>query len=250
MRAISVNGTSNSGKTTVSMAIIQGLRHRGYRVGSVKEIHHKNFTIDPDANADTRLHKAAGSQLVTARALRETDILHQYKLPIEEILRCYDHDFVILEGVDDCNVPRIITAHNEGEIAERVDCRAIAVSGVFANANSGKILGMPIFNVRKDAEALVDFVEKRAFEPLPSFDADCCSQCGYSCREMAGMIAWQKASRDDCVLCAQGTELIIDGEPVPMVPFVQNILKNAVLGIAKELRGFKDNGTFEIRFKI
>ncbi len=250
MKAIAVNGTSNSGKTTVSTALIQGLRRRGYRVGSVKEIHHKNFTIDPDAKVDTRLHKAAGSQLVTARALRETAVLHQCKLPMEEILRYYDHDFVILEGVADCNVARIITAHDETEIAERVDGRAIAVSGVFANTNSGKILDMPIFNVLKDAEALVDFVEERAFEPLPSFDADCCSQCGYSCREMAGMIAWQKAAREDCVLYSQATELIMDGEPLPMVPFVQNILKNAVLGVAKELQGFKDKGKIEVRFKL
>ncbi len=250
MKAIAINGTSNSGKTTVSKAIIRGLRHRGYRVGSVKEIHHEDFTIDPDSEVDTRLHKAAGSQLVTARAPRETDILHQRKLTVEEILRFYDHDFVILEGVADCNAPRIITAHNEVEIAERIDGRAIAVSGVLANNASGEILGMPIFNVLKDAEALVDFVEDRAFEPLPSFDANCCSHCGYSCREMAGMIAWQRAKREDCVLYAQATELIIDGEPVPMVPFVQSILKNAVLGVAKELQGFKGKGKIEVRFEI
>ena len=34
-------------------------------------------------------------------------------LPIFDILKHYDHDYVILEGVTDCNVPRIITAHKE-----------------------------------------------------------------------------------------------------------------------------------------
>jgi len=39
MKAVAVNGLSRSGKTTVCEALISGLRRRGYKVGSVKEIH-------------------------------------------------------------------------------------------------------------------------------------------------------------------------------------------------------------------
>ncbi len=107
MKAIAVIGTSDSGKTAVCETIIRTLRARGgYTVGSVKEIHHAGFALDSDPTEDTGgRHRAAGSQLVTARAVHETDILYPSKLPVPEILRHYDHDYVILEGVSDCNVP-------------------------------------------------------------------------------------------------------------------------------------------------
>ncbi len=249
MQVIAVNGTSNSGKTTVSQIIIKGLRRRGYSVGSVKEIHSEGFTLDPDPKTDTALHRAAGSQLVTARALTETGILHQSKLSIEEILMFYDHDYVILEGVSDCNAPRIITAHTKQEVAERLDDRVVAISGVIANERAGKLYGLPIINAVADEAALVDFVKAKAFRPLPSFAEECCRACGYSCRELAGRIAQGKAKREDCLIAEGPAELYIDGKKIPLVPFVQKILKNAVLGVARELDGFKEHAQIEVRLK-
>ena len=109
----------------------------------MKEIHFEQFAIDPVPTSNTNRHKAAGSQLVTARGLSETDVLYQSMLPILEILEHYDHDYVILEGVTDCNVPRILTAHNEQELIERIDCRAVCVSGVFANDHTGSFQSPP-----------------------------------------------------------------------------------------------------------
>lgn len=249
MKAIAINGRTKSGKTTVCETLIKGLRKRGYTVGSVKEIHFEQFAIDPDPITNTNRHRAAGSQLVTARGMRETDILYQSMLPMEEILKHYSYDYVILEGVTDLNVPRILTAHNEQEVQDQMDGRAVAVSGVLANSASGKLLGLPVFHALKNPEALVNFAEERAFEPLPSFDPACCSECGYSCRELAGLIAWQKAQREDCLLWSQQTELTINGVPVIMVPFVQSILKNTILGIVRELRGFEEHSAIEIRFR-
>lgn len=249
MKAIAINGTSNSGKTTLGEIIIRGLRERGYTVGSVKEIHSPDFALDPNPGEDTGRHRQSGSQLVTARAFYETDVLYPVKLPIGEILKHYDHDYVVLEGVTDCNCPRILTAHNEEEVKERIDERVVAVSGVLANTGRQKILGFPVFHALQDPTGLVDFVEKHAFEPLPDFDSDCCALCGYSCRELTGRIARGEARREDCVLDAQTTELLIDGVAIPMVPFVQRLLKNAVLGVAKELDGYKEHAQIEVRLK-
>ncbi len=249
MKAIAVNGITLSGKTTVCETIIRELRKRGYRVGSVKEIHYESFQIDADPNSNTHRHREAGAQLVTARGLNETDILYQSKLPIEEILKLYDHDYVILEGVSDCNVPRILTAHKAQEVEERIDCRAVLVSGVIANSNVTEVHGLPVINALKDADALVEFVIEHAFEPLPSFDPKCCSACGHTCRELAGMIAHSTAKREDCVLTSMDIELKINGQRIDMVPFVQKILKNAVMGVVTELSGFNKNSEIEIKFK-
>ena len=249
MKAIAINGTSNSGKTALCEVIIRGLRQRGYTVGSVKEIHSPDFALDPDPAEDTGRHRQSGSQLITARAFHETDILYQVKLPIDEILRHYHHDFVILEGVTDCNCPRILTAHHEDEVKERMDGRVVAISGVLANTDCKEVLGLPVFHALQSPDKLVDFVEEHAFEPLPSFEPDCCSLCGSSCRELAGRIAKGEATRKDCILDTSNAELLIDGVSLPMVPFVQAILKNAVLGVVKELDGYKEHSEIEVRFK-
>lgn len=250
MKAIAVNGITLSGKTTVCETIISGLRKRGFSVGSVKEIHFEAFAIDSDPNSNTHRHRVAGSELVTARGMFETDILYQSMLPIDRILKQYDHDFVILEGVSDCNVPRIITAHEENEIEERMDCRVIAVSGLLANSGIKKVLNLPVINALEEPDLLVDFVLDNAFEPLPAFDPQCCSACGHSCRELTGMIAHGKAKREDCVLLSSQIELNINGQSIDMVPFVQNILKNAVMGVVTELTGFRQNSEIEVKFKV
>lgn len=249
MKVIAVNGISKSGKTTVCETVISGLRKRGYSVGSVKEIHFEQFKIDPNINTNTNRHRLAGSQLVTARGLYETDVLFQKMLPIDEILTFYEHDYVILEGVTDCNAPRIITANNEEEVLERLDERAIAISGKIADADKKVIAGLPVLHVFREPDTLVDLVIERAFEPLPDFDPECCSSCGYSCQELAGLIAQGKAHISDCVLNQQSVELLINGKPIKMVPFVQNILKNAVLGVASELEGFQKSAEISVRIK-
>ncbi|MDI9459051.1 MAG: molybdopterin-guanine dinucleotide biosynthesis protein MobB [Bacillota bacterium] len=249
MKAVAVNGISKSGKTTVCEALISGLRRRGYTVGSVKEIHFEAFAIDPDPTTNTRRHRAAGADLVTARGMYETDILYQTKLPMEEIFRHYNHDFLVLEGVSDCNVLSIVTAHSVEAVQDHLDERTAAVSGVVANTGLKEVCGLPVFNILHDPESLVDFVEERAFEPLPSFEQECCGECGYSCRELAGLVVKETARREDCVLWDPEVELYIAGTAVPMVPFVQRLLKNAVLGVAKELRGFRANSTIEVKLR-
>ena len=249
MKAISVNGISKSGKTTICETIISGLRQRGYSVGSIKEIHFEQFKIDPDQNTNTNRHKLAGAQLVTARGLQETDILYQEMLPIEAVLAHYNHDFVIMEGVRDCNVPRIIAAHDTAEVEERMDCRAILVSGVIANSGAKEVSGLPVINALTDPEELIDFVIDHAFEPLPDFDPKCCSACGHSCRDLAGLIAHKKAEREDCVIDRADIELIIDGKQIEMVPFVQSILRNALLGVVSELSGYQKNSKIEVKMK-
>jgi len=249
MKAIAVNGITKSGKTTVCEALISGLRARGYSVGSVKEIHFEEFKIDPVPTANTNRHKAAGSELVTARGLFETDVLYPSMLPMENILSLYHHDFIVLEGVTDCNCCRIITAHNEQEVMERMDGRVIGVSGVVANGGVRDMMGQRVYNVFEEPDALVELVLEKSFEALPNVDPKCCSLCGYSCRGLTEQIVAGKAHRTDCVLTSQDVELSINGRAVDMVPFVQKILKNAILGVAKELEGFEENTEIVVKVR-
>lgn len=249
MKAISVTGTHHTGKTTVCEQIIGGLRKRGYRVGSIKEIHFEAFEIDPDPTTNTRRHKAAGAQLVTARGIHETDVLYPSKLPILEILAHYDHDYVVMEGVNDALVPGIVTAITEEDLIGKVSERTIAVSGIIANDGIDQVGGLPVIHALEETEKLVDLAESMAMEPLPDMDPECCEACGVDCKTLLIDIIRGKRRREDCVLDQASTELLVGGASVVMVPFVQQILKNAVIGVAKELDGYQEGAEITVRIK-
>ena len=247
MKVLSVIGITKSGKTTTVENIIQELRSRGYSVGSVKEIHYEQFQIDRDGT-NTDRHKKAGSTLVTARGMKETDVLYPSMLPMSRILSFYDHDFVILEGVHDINAPVIITAHNTGEIDERMDYRTLAVSGMIAGEIQS-YKGLAVINCITGTKKLVDLIEEKVPELMPDFDADCCSDCGYDCHTALQKILSGEMKRDCCSINKSNKgniTLSVNGHELKMVPFVKRILKNAVLGVVKELDGFENDAEIKI----
>jgi len=236
LKVLSVIGITKSGKTTVAETLIRYFSGRGYTVGSVKEIHYEQFAIDtPGTNTDR--HKKAGAELVAALGMNETDILFPKKLDVKTLLSFYEQDYVVMEGVSDFIAPKIITAHTAEEIDERLDDTVFAISGRIADTLS-EYRGIPVIHAINDAERLCRLAEEKVFDVLPNFPEDCCTACGYGCAGLAGRILAGKSIREDCVLSRAGTKLFFGGEKVHMVPFVQKILKNAVLAVAKELDGY------------
>ena len=218
MKVFSVVGTSGSGKTTTIEAIVTELCRRGYKIGSVKEIHFEAFAIDPVPTSNTRRHRAAGASLVTARGYHETDVLYPEKLGMKDILRHYGgYGWVALEGVDDLPVPTVICSPDKP-----LD-NAICVSGRLGAA-LGEYHGLPAFNALENPAVLCDFLEANVPDYLECYDPD---------------------DPDPGVDIA----LIVGGKPVRMVPFVQRILRNAVLGVVGELEGYEEGAEVEIRLK-
>lgn len=162
LKVFSVYGYSKSGKTTTIENLIKELINRGFTVGSVKDIHFEQFAIDTEGS-NTDRHKKAGSELVCARGLYETDILYQKRLPIPEILKFYTQDYVILEGVTDFDVPRILCASSISDIEKRMHPSVFAISGVISNEISS-YKELPAINSMKEIKKLTDLVEKRAME--------------------------------------------------------------------------------------
>ncbi|NLZ93603.1 MAG: molybdopterin-guanine dinucleotide biosynthesis protein [Firmicutes bacterium] len=247
MKVFSVFGITKSGKTTTIEKIISELRKRRFSVGSVKEIHFEKFAIDTEGT-NTDRHKKAGSQLVTARGIYETDILFQRQLTVKEILQFYDHDYVVLEGVTDTCAPKIITAHNTEEVDERLDDTVFAISGKLANSIK-EYRGLPVINAITETDKLVDLVVEKVFERLPDVADECCSACGYTCTELCARILQGTAKREDCVITDGSISLTVDGREIDMVPFVQKLLFNAVTGVVKELDGYREHGEIVVKIK-
>ena len=211
VKVFSVLGTSGSGKTTTIEVIISELRQRGFRVGSVKDIHFDAFAIDtPGTN--THRHRQAGAELVTARGHSETDFLYPAQLPMRDILRHYQsYDWVAFEGVADLPVPNIIcTAEKQNE---------------FTICAAGKYTGnLRMFDARTQAKELCDFLQAHVPDYLECYDPD----------EPQPIF---------------NITLNINGQPVRMVPFVQKILRNAVLGVVAELEGYQEGATIDIHLE-
>lgn len=247
MRVISVVGLSKSGKTTTIEEIIKELKNRNYTVGTIKEIHFHDFKMDVEGT-NTHRHRMAGASTVTARGDSETDVMYDHKLDVNTILSFYKEDFVILEGVRDTSVPKIITASNEEGIEAKWDSTVFAISGVITGSIES-YKGLPAIDGLTRIEELVDLIEKVAMVPLPDVDRECCSACGYSCMELSQRILNGLSKREDCVIDDLSTTLIINGKKIHMVPFVEKILRNSVLGVVKELDGFVDMGDVNICIK-
>jgi len=247
MKVFSVVGFTKSGKTTTIEHIIKELKKRGYSVGSVKEIHFEEFQIDTEGS-NTYRHMQAGSEMVVARGFEETDILFPRRLDIYDILKFFDTDFVILESVVDVNAPKIITAKTEDDIKAKQDGTEILISGVIADSQN-KALGIKAISALSNIEGLVDYIEQHVFNLLPAFDVKCCGKCGMSCKELLMAINRGEKKRSDCVLDRVKVTLTIGDKPIAMVPFVQHILKNNILAVAKELDGYEENKRVEVKIE-
>ena len=167
MKVFSIFGYTKSGKTTTAEYVIAELRRRGYSVGSVKDIHFEQFTIETEGS-NTDRHKKAGAQLVTARGLKETDILLQERLPLHKLLDVYEclyaFDYVVLEGENEFCGPGIVCGKNLEEADRKWDGAQIdvfALSGV-ASVGLQTHRGVPAIDATTDAERLADLIETHA----------------------------------------------------------------------------------------
>ena len=166
MKVVTVCGITQSGKTTVVTALIAELRRRGYSVGSVKDIHFDGFAMDTE-ETNTYKHRQAGSTTVTARGHNETDVMYGSCLPIDEVLRHYHQDYVVLEGVYEVDAPKILTAHETEELDERMTDRVFMVSGRIAD-RIDEYRGLPAFSPFGGIKRIADLVEKSVPEYVPS----------------------------------------------------------------------------------
>ena len=182
-------------------------------MGSVKNIHFEKFTLDLEGS-NTWRHKQAGSELVVARGLRETGILFPQKLGLDKILSYFDHDYVVVEGVADTVLPKILCAGETGEIESRLNDLVFLISGRISNQLS-KYKNVPVLNPLRDIEKLVDLIEEKVTEKMPFVQGlDHCNACGSNCRDLVAGILKGERRREECVYVKNRVSLFIGQQEV------------------------------------
>ena len=213
MKIVSIVGRKNTGKTSLTVKVIEELTRRGHNVASIKHSHH---TMEMDKeNTDTWKHKQAGSNVVIGigsttffNVRREMDLNRLLFL----IKYMDDVDFVVIEGFKRYNYPKIITSpdvKDEYTIKE-VDSFAIDKKGV---------------------EELVDLIEERGHDIVDTLFAN---NCGFNNGEaIAAEIRNGNLTVED--LDNVKSYMSIDGHVIGLNRFVSDYLKQTVLGVVSTL---------------
>lgn len=213
MKIVSIVGKKNTGKTSLSVKVIEELTKRGYNVASIKHSHH---TMEMDKeNTDTWKHKEAGSNVVVG--IGSTTFFNVRKeMDLNRLLFLIKHmddiDFVVIEGFKRYNYPKIATSP---DVVDEYTIKEVESFTIDENGIS----------------ELVDLIEKRSHDIVDTLFA---KNCGFNNGEaIASEIRNGNLSVED--LDKTHSYLSIDGNVVGLNRFVSNYLKQSVLGVIKTL---------------
>lgn len=177
MKIVLFRGYSGSGKTwalaSIARAIVKA--NRG-KVGSIKGIHERNFTID-SKRKDSWRHAAAGASIIAVIAPNEVDVVKRgstHDSVLAEILsefRKSGVDYLLVEGLhkkfENLNqVREVICARNESEAESLVSLRAgkvLFITGKFAQRSTGgEINHIPVLSLPRDCAVALDMIDGKS----------------------------------------------------------------------------------------
>ena len=213
MKIVSIVGKKNTGKTSLTVKVIEELTKRGYNVASIKHSHH-SIEMDKE-NTDTWKHKQAGANLVVgvgSTTFFNVKKEHDLNRILYMLKHFDDFDFVVIEGYKRYNYPKIITSPDvkDDYTINEVDSFTIDEEGV---------------------SQLADLIEERGHDIVDTLFAN---NCGFNNGEViAREIRQGNLSVDD--LDTIHSYLSIDGKVVGLNRFVSDYFKQSVTGIINTL---------------
>jgi molybdopterin-guanine dinucleotide biosynthesis protein B len=152
---ICIVGRSQSGKTTLIEKLIPVLKHKGYRIGTIKHSHHI-FDFDKSGK-DSWRHKDAGADaVIIASPGKIAMVKNDYQGTLESLLDYFgDLDLVITEGYKGAHQPKIevVRAARHDDALLRDDRHLVAVV-----TDADLDIKLPVFGL-EDIDELADFIE-------------------------------------------------------------------------------------------
>ena len=227
---VAVVGSSETGKTTAVEALIQGLTKKGYIVASAKRIPEPEFTIDTKGK-DTWRHAKAGASTVLSVAPNELTTINKAdttNYSLEQIIAKIPEeiDVIITEGFKtlvgpNASIPKLVTAKTTNEISAAME-RYNNILAFVTSVPNGKVkTEIPVVDAMKEPEKLVELVNSKV-----------------------EVLVERKRKRGEIIT------IQVDGNFLPLGDFVQDIVRNAVLGMVGSLKGVKIKGEEKVSIAI
>lgn len=242
MKVVGIIGYKDSGKTTLAHALARELTGRGHEVAVIK---HSPHHLDLPGKNTAALGEAVSQ--VGFISPQESAVFWKKSLSLEDIIPYLEADIVLVEGFEkEKTYPKIVCLRGEPDDADRDQSEdlfdGLAICAVGSADQMGEV-AVPLFG-RDEVGMIADLVEEKAFK-LPNLD---CGGCGReTCYDLAREIVAGSGSVEDCVSLQPATEVRVDGQPMPMNPFISGIVRSTIFGMLSPLKGFK-KGKIEIRF--
>jgi molybdopterin-guanine dinucleotide biosynthesis protein MobB len=212
MPVVSIVGQGKSGKTTLIEKLIPEMKSRGYRVATVKHTH-QNLELDTPGK-DSWRYAQAGSDAVFLSTPKNLALIQSVEqdAPIKDIARLIsaDCDILIVEGFHDAHVPKI-EVHRK-ETGKELRCKSAELRAI---ATDEKLdVDVPQLKL-DDVSGIADFIEAKLV-----------------------------GKRND------ETTLFVNGQPVTLNRFAQDILTGSVLGMLSTLKGVDEEiKSVEVTFR-
>ena len=160
---IGIAGWKNSGKTTLTVRLIEEFTRRGFSVATVKHAHH-NFQID-DADTDSARHRRAGAgqvAIVSAKRWALVTELGAAEEPdfAEVIAMLAPADLIIVEGYKSAAIPKIEARRGASSHETPLANDDPLVIAIAADEPTAHADPLPIFKL-DDVTTLADFIAQR-----------------------------------------------------------------------------------------
>lgn len=162
-KVFGISGWKNSGKTGLTVRLVEEFCRRGLKVSTIKHAHH-DFDIDRPG-ADSFRHREAGAGEVAIVAGARFAIMHELRGEPEPSLpdilaRLAPCDLVLVEGYKREAIPKIearrIEARSREPLAQN-DPHIVAIAADHDLDPDGNTTALPVFNL-DDTTAIADFI--------------------------------------------------------------------------------------------
>ena len=249
LQVVGIVGYKDSGKTTLTRKLARELIGRGHEVAVVKHLPHH---VDLPEKDTMVLGEVVGQ--VGFVSPQWSGVFWKKQLSLEDIIPHMAADIVLVEGFKAAKTfPKVVCLRGEPGDADRDRWEDLFVGLAICAVGPADLverLHVPPFDSlqvpfldRYEVSKVADLVEQKAFK-LPNLN---CGGCGHEqCYGLAREIVAGNRSVEDCVSLQPGTEVRIDGQPMPLNPFISRIVRDTILGMLSSLKGFR-KGKIEIR---
>ncbi|ADU62334.1 MAG: molybdopterin-guanine dinucleotide biosynthesis protein MobB [Pseudodesulfovibrio sp.] len=224
MKAVSIIGPKNSGKTTLGLQLARCLKDRGLTVSAAKFSHHGLDWQDTDtakyaAICDTVAGLGPGEAFVHWTRARF----------LPDLLPLLTADVLLVEGGKSMGyLPRVLCLN--GDLADGTDWLLPELA--IGSWGDKRVEGVSAFT---DIDALADMVLERGFF-LPGMD---CGTCGRpDCRTLAADIVRGATTTKACLAMHNSIAVDINGAALGMKPFVEEIISASIREMLRTLKGY------------